>query len=340
MALGRKPENQVPQIGGTTGPTGAAVPPAPPAPPVPPPPAAPIDTSSPVAPGVEHPSGSDVVTALDARLQELQATVAALVDKAVDERMPATPPVAPGDIDVDDDVLEASKTLQLAKRTAEATIAEATTEAADLLASARSESEEILRAAHEAADRELSEQRTALNQQTVAWEARRRELVASFERLEGELAEQRRLVDEAEAVIRRALAGPTLSEEIPSIPEPPAFEPAPVAQPAAAEPEAAADAPLVDEPAESDDQVVTFAAPPDVETSPLFPSEPTPAPPVFGEAPAAAHEEVTFGTPPPPPTPFYPWNSDEGTGAEAGSNPTEAAPAEDKPVQRRGLFGH
>jgi hypothetical protein len=339
MALGRKSENQVPQVGGTPGPSGAAVPPAPP---VPPPPAAPIDTTSPVAPGVEHTGGTDVVTALDARLQELQATVAALVDRAVDERMPApAPPSTTADVDVDDDVLEASKTLQLAKRTAEATIAEAKAEATALLDSARSESDEILRAAHEAADRELSEQRTALNQQTVAWEARRRELVASFERLEGELAEQRRLVDEAEAVVRRALAGPTLAEEIPSIPEPPSFEPA-VAEPPADDLAATEAAPAADEAVQGEAEVVTFAAPPDVETSPLFPTEPVPAPPVFGEAPAAeAHEEVTFGTPPPAqPTPFYPWSSDEGAAGDAAAASPEGPPAEEKPVQRRGLFGH
>src|SRR5690349_8868578 len=109
MALGRKSENQAPQIPGSALPP-VPSPPVPPMPPMPPTPASPIDTSVPqqhaaVSP---QPSGADVVTALDARLAELQATVAALVDKAVDSKLASTPAAHVGDLEIDADVLESS----------------------------------------------------------------------------------------------------------------------------------------------------------------------------------------------------------------------------------------
>jgi len=157
-----------------------------------------------------------VVTALDARLQELQATVAALVDKSIDPEsvmaphpQPEPEPVtvtAPGDLDPD--VLEASRTLQMAKRTADA-----------LLSEARDEAAEITRVAREQADRELETQRHALASEQLAWEQRRRELITLFEELDDVLGTQRSQADRAHEVVRQVLAGP-VADPIVDLPEP------------------------------------------------------------------------------------------------------------------------
>lgn len=201
MALGRKSE-QSPHLG-AAGPS-VPPPPPPPVPAAPPPPHTPIDLTAPQAPTPPSvASGADVVTALDARLAELQATVAALVDKAVDTKIAATPAAQAGNLDFDPDVLESSRTLQLAKRTADATIADAQAEAGQILSSAQAEREVVLREAHEAADRELGAQRAVLAEQTSSWEARRVLLVDAFQRLDLELAEQQELIAEARRAVAR-----------------------------------------------------------------------------------------------------------------------------------------
>jgi vacuolar-type H+-ATPase subunit H len=274
-----------------------------------------------------------VVTALDARLQELQDTVAKLVDKATDDHAtPASPSSAEG---LDDDVLAASRTLQLAKRTADATIAEAREEAARLLADARTEHDAILSAANEAADRELSSQRTALADQTQAWDARRAELAATFRELDAQLDWQRAQLEAAQGMLRDALNG---GLDVPP-PAPPPLETRPAPEPL-----------VLDEPAAD---VTTFGDVPDVEpaptasapaasASPFEPAGPVDAPPTF----LPVDEGVSFGTPPPEPepapTPFYPWSGDQPDAAAPAAQGAEGAEPPDPtpPVQRRGLFGH
>ncbi|MCC6226645.1 MAG: hypothetical protein IT195_09590, partial [Microthrixaceae bacterium] len=184
------------------------------------PPAAPLFTEAP--PPENDESQSDVVTALDARLQELQATVAALVDKSIDPDTivhplpaPEPEPVASTSTptDVDPDVYESSRILQLAKRTAEA-----------LLSEAREEAAEIVRTARQRADEELDVQRRALSTDQRAWESRRKALVELFEEFDGVLGNHRTQMDRAHEMIRQALSGP-ISSPI-ALPEPP-VEPAP-----------------------------------------------------------------------------------------------------------------
>src|ERR1700761_8491284 len=105
MALGnKKPESSVAGMG---------------APPPPPPP-----------PYAEPGRSDGLIGSLDERLQQLQATVAALVERTTAE---ATEASAGGD----SDVAAASRTLKMAERTAEATVADAKEEAAKLVADAR-----------------------------------------------------------------------------------------------------------------------------------------------------------------------------------------------------------
>jgi hypothetical protein len=317
---------------------------------VPPAPHTPIDLSapSPAQPAAPSLAGNDVVTALDARLAELQAAVAALVDKAVDTKLAASPAMqAAGEFDPD--ILESSRTLQLAKRTADATIADANTEAASILSAAHAEREVLIKEAHEAVEVELGTQRAKLAEETSMWESRRLELIDAFQHLDAELAQQRSRIDEARAAVEAALSGKALSNPIPTasagvesslfadLPSQPATETAQPAEPVEPAQPAAEEAPVVEAP-----EVPTFAAAPEA------PATDVPPPPVFGdpvpaqtfEAAEPVAEGVTFGTPPEPPaTPFYPWsNDDQQQSTEPGAEP---APAEDpKPVQRRGLFGH
>lgn len=358
MALGKRTsESQF-------SPAGSAPPPPPPPPPsgepftAPPPPAIAITTDVATTDTAGHDAPeearADVVTALDARLQELQATVAALVDKSIDPTSvmaphpsptpePATTEV-PGDLDAD--VLESSRTLQVAKRTADA-----------LLTEARDEAAEITRAAREQADRELETQRQALETEQLAWEQRRRELVTLFEELDELMSSQRSHADRAHEVVRQLLTGPVV-DPIVEVPEPtaaagsedspmaevidlntpptvptPTFEPHDesatvpaftataattaetgfhiVTQPGGAAPEAGADAPHI------------FGAPPE-EAGTVFGTPP-------GEPDAVAPAET-------PPTPFYPWGNDQQSPAALASEDDPPTPA--PPVQRRGLFGH
>ncbi len=355
MALGkRSSDNQF---------SGAGSPPPPPPPPptgpahvAPPPEATPVDPQAQHdAGGTEEPRAADVVTALDARLQELQATVAALVDKSVDpESLMAPHPapeapepvtLAPGELDPD--VLEASRTLQMAKRTADA-----------MLAEAREEAAEITRVAREQADREFDTQREALAAEQLAWERRRAELVELFEELDRLLGSHRTQVDRAHEVVQKVLSGPVAEPIIdtPAAPQPvfttppaPEFSPeqvAPVAEAIASVD--AGGAPLFGDPQHagadtpSDSTGFRIVTPPDGE--PAAPDSPPDGPRIFGAPP----EGETFGTPPepapdtppaPPATPFYPWANQQPADAESSSDEEAAAPPP-PPVQRRGLFGH
>lgn len=322
---------------------------------MPPPQGYPHSTTPPQASSTHEPAAqpeeggqADVVTALDARLQELQATVAALVDKSIDPDTVTTPPArepepeppataATGD--VDPDVMESSKILQLAKRTADAVLSEARDEAAGIVSAARRR-----------ADEEFTAQRDALAADQKAWESRRRELVKLFEELDGVLGNHRMHADRAHEVIRQALSG-QISEPIVSTAGPSAAEagptvlaetagsaraPEPRESPAPYEPnfevlrnredrESAADAfapppPTFEAPTEDEGGVV-FGTPP-----------PTTAEPVTPEPPAADETQ-------PAATPFYPW-AEEKQSPVVEQDPENHTPNPPPHVQRRGLFGH
>lgn len=351
MALGkRSSDNQF---------SGAGSPPPPPPPPTgpahvaPPPEVVPVDpVTQNVTADSEEPRAADVVTALDARLQELQATVAALVDKSVDpESLMAPHPapeapepvtLAPGELDPD--VLEASRTLQMAKRTADA-----------MLAEAREEAAEITRVAREQADREFDTQREALAAEQLAWEQRRAELVELFEELDRLLGSHRTQVDRAHEVVQKVLSGPVAEPivDLPaSTPQPvfttppaPEFSPDPVAPVAPVE---SAGAPVFGDPlhagAETPNDSTEFRIVTEPESDPAVADAPPEGPRIFGAPP----EGETFGTPPepaaetppaPPATPFYPWANQQPADAESPGEEDAAAPPP-PPVQRRGLFGH
>jgi len=100
------------------------------------------------------------------------------------------------------EIEQASRTLLMAKRTADAAIAEARQEAGDLLATARSQSEQLsseaqahrddlLRRAREDAEREFGDQRNRFAQEIRDLDARKRELHADIDVLEQRISEQR-----------------------------------------------------------------------------------------------------------------------------------------------------
>lgn len=113
----------------------------------------------------------------------------------------ASAPSAPALSD-EQEIEQASRTLLMAKRTADAAIAEARQEAGDLLATARAQSEQLsaeaqahrddlLRRAREDAEREFGDQRNRFAQEIRDLDARKRELHADIDVLETRISEQR-----------------------------------------------------------------------------------------------------------------------------------------------------
>ncbi len=110
-------------------------------------------------------------------------------------------PAAPALTD-EQEIEQASRTLLMAKRTADAAIAEARQEAGDLLATARSQSEQLaaeaqthrddlLRRAREDAEREFGDQRNRFAQEIRDLDARKRELHSHVDVFEQRISEQR-----------------------------------------------------------------------------------------------------------------------------------------------------
>ncbi len=167
------------------------------------------------------------VEELSVRAQRAEAEVATLR-----ERPPApAPSPAPSLVDSDDaDVEQASRTLLLAKRTAEAAINEARDEAAALVAEARARAEaetndatteadrlireaqaqreELLRVAREEADRETAHLREALLKEIGTLEGRKEGLLSDTAALESHVEHYRSRLEGVSAAIRSVLDDP------------------------------------------------------------------------------------------------------------------------------------
>jgi hypothetical protein len=271
---------------------------------------------------------------LDDRLQQLQATVTALVERS------AGTAVAPSA--ADSEVVAASRTLKMAEQTAEATVSEARDEAAKLLAGAREQHDATLAAAQQSAEAEFAAQRETVVSEQAVWDARKRELTDEFVKIEAQLAECDARLAEAHRLVRTLLEEPALAGTTES--------PAAVLSPSSPVGDHAAVAPEATAPAQTE--------------PPLFTSPRVDAPVPAAEAPPEtveddpATKETVFGNPPAPvftgpakeaesgAQAFYPWSGNsapggaEGDPAEQTDSASPAAEAPAPPVQRRGLFGH
>jgi DivIVA domain-containing protein len=139
----------------------------------------------------------------------------------------------------EEEVAHATSTLLLAKRTADAAIAEARQEANHLVADARSRAEtqtteasteadrlirdaetqreELLRRAHEEADREKVAQRDRLLDEIAGLDRRKGELASDIERLEERMGEYRAGLEQVHGAIRTVLDDPTSLRVKPSL---------------------------------------------------------------------------------------------------------------------------
>lgn len=320
MALGsRKGSDPSVPLGGP--------PPMPPGSPIP----GPGQVASPMgAPGAPQAATGQVdLASLNARIQELQDTVASLIN-----RPPA--PAPEGQV-----VDESTRTLRMAQQTADAAIAEAKADAEKIVADAKAKADEIVLLGRQAADRELREQREQVAGERRAWESRRQELVAAFTELDLRLTALRDLYEEAHRSVRAALEEPALTTPVPGadlrVVEPPAPEPV-----------------LEDEPVEEETPEPVATVPPP--TFGVASPPPEPPPGVLGGPAAPDPEPATVGAeqsspfyawtpgqhpqgvepppvPAPPPSPVVS-QPDNPVGPEADPVPPPAPP------QRRGLFGH
>jgi vacuolar-type H+-ATPase subunit H len=303
-------------------------------------------TPPPPPPFAESTPPDGLITSLDERLQQLQATVTALVER--------TSGSAAGPAPADPEMVAASRTLKMAEQTADATVTEARDEASKLLAGARDQHDAMLVAARQAAEAEFAAQREAVATEAAAWELKKRDLLEMFVKIEAQLTECDGRLAEAHRLVRNAIDQPHLAPVSDVKPAGAAPEPAPVVVP---EPATA----VVPEPAAVSEPTApsTEAPAAPVVDPPSFASlrvEPEPAANVAAAEPVeneAAPKETVFGNPPAPvftgpasePTgtqAFYPWS---GNTAPSSSDDDEAADASSSespapPVQRRGLFGH
>jgi hypothetical protein len=292
-------------------------------------------TPPPPPPFMEPTPPEGLISALDDRLQQLQATVTALVERT------AGSAAAPAE---DTDVMTASRTLKMAEQTADAMIAEARDEAAKVLAGAREQHESMVAAARKAADTEFAAQREAVTVETARWEARKRELLDLFSKIETQLTECDGRLADAHQLVRGVLDHPGLA---------PLVEGPPVVTAPPAPPTATGTAPPT-----------AATEPPPVVSSPIEAGPASPSAPVEEATDAEPAKETVFGNPPAPvftapakeessTQAFYPWSGNSTPGpAEADATDVTDAPdatgsseapldsPAPPPVQRRGLFGH
>ena len=196
----------------------------------------------------------DFLERVGASLAELTAEVAELGNRA--ERAEAeatmlresagaaapTPPAAGRSMSDEEEIEQATRTLVLAKRTADAAVGEARDEASKLLALAQAQAEattresaaeadrlvreaqgqrdEMLRRAREDAENEFAAQRSRFSDEVRTLEAERSGLSAHVQALESRIGEYRSGIEAAADQMRRVLDDPTAL----SVREPLAFE--------------------------------------------------------------------------------------------------------------------
>lgn len=135
---------------------------------------------------------------LEQEVRQLRERAAAQPSGAVASAPASSTPMLTDEQEIE----QASRTLLMAKRTADATISEARQEAAEMLATARSQSEQLsseahshrddlLRRAREDAEREFGDQRNRFAQEIRDLDVRKRELADHIGVLEQRISEQR-----------------------------------------------------------------------------------------------------------------------------------------------------
>jgi len=186
------------------------------------------------------------VVALQARVEELskRAQRAETEVAALRDRPPVVeaPPVAPRELSDEEDVEQATRTLVLAKRTAEAAIAEARQEAATLVADARTRAEslaaeasseaerlvaeaqshrdDLLRSAQAEVEAETTAVRERLAAEIASLEQRKTGLLTDTEALEAHVGGYRTQLEHLEGALRGLLDDPDLLRTRPSGVEP------------------------------------------------------------------------------------------------------------------------
>jgi DivIVA domain-containing protein len=186
--------------------------------------------------GYDQDEVDDFLERVGATIASLQAQVAELSDRATRAEAEVAslrehPPAAePRPLSDDEEVEQATRTLVLAKRTAEAAISEARQEAAKLVADARgraeaetaeataeadrllrdahTQREEFLRLAREEADSEAVAQRDRLQAEIATLEGRKGDLTGDVARLEQRMADYRQNLDGVRAAIQTILDDP------------------------------------------------------------------------------------------------------------------------------------
>lgn len=108
----------------------------------------------------------DAVTSLRVQISSLQASVAELAQRPV--------------VEVEPELLGASKTLRYAQQTADAVMEDARERAAELVAEAERQRSEIIRAARDQAERDYGAERDRVRAEAAAWESRRSELTGEL----------------------------------------------------------------------------------------------------------------------------------------------------------------
>lgn len=115
---------------------------------------------------------TDSVDDLRDRLVDLQATVEKLVERARVDPLP-----------VDPEIDQAARTLKFAEQTADAVVAEARAEAAEIVEDAERQRAEIIRRAHEQAELDYGAQRDHVLAASSAWQDQRAEVLAQLDGL-------------------------------------------------------------------------------------------------------------------------------------------------------------
>jgi DivIVA domain-containing protein len=203
--------------------------------------------------------------------EEIRAEIDAQVEKRVAARLAEIEASAPQAPAVDDSAAaeEAARTLLLAQRTADAAVAEAKQEAAQILAKAREDAEQDRRTAAAQLEQERAEARERLTREIQALESARDGLRADVSALENHAEEQRLQLQSAVGELQRLLEDPAAFRLAPA-PEARAVE-VPTADPAPLLPAPPAD------PAPAADTGPTGSAGPEPEADASDPEEPAPS---------------------------------------------------------------
>jgi DivIVA domain-containing protein len=154
----------------------------------------------------------------------------------------ATPrPVEAAAPPAEESLSEATRTLRLAQRTADAAVAEAKEEAAKLLQVAQTRHDELVQSARANAEAEYSELRATHERELVELQGRIRELAATADAMNLHVDHQREGIDRAVHALRQLLDDPTMlvSLERPEVD----LGSGPTVVPLAAEPPAPSEAP-------------------------------------------------------------------------------------------------